>query len=247
MATLVIHSAIQRNNDTTINPLEYFAAGVPAGLLLNSSLTDLRELVSSHPHNSGSDTAVEVSLIGLVAYFEAFCKHQFSAIINICPSVIQQLASRRRDVALAANDVISLDEPVKRSLGFLLAEKFDFGTPRSINSLFYDLLGITPLSKDESKKLSKLLNDRNLLVHHSGIYTTNYPDTTFTRRSIEGTVFFDSLVVSKADFLGWLAFINQLSIKLCTVSYKALCDFIDSNDITLDKGQEGAVAFLQHH
>jgi hypothetical protein len=59
-------------------------------------------------------------------------------------------------------------------LGFLLAEKYDFGTPKRINALFNALLKITPFGREDAKRYAALLRDRNLLVHHGGVYTLAY-------------------------------------------------------------------------
>ena len=62
-----------------------------------------------------------------------------------------------------------------------IAEQFDFGSARAINGIFLDLIGISPFSKAEASKYDQLLNDRNLLVHHAGIYTVRYASQKLSR------------------------------------------------------------------
>ena len=46
--------------------------------------------------------------------------------------------------------------------GCFISEQYDFGPAKNINGLFMDLIRITPFSKDEQIKYSRLLDYRNL-------------------------------------------------------------------------------------
>lgn len=120
--------------------------------------------------NTTGRTLVEVCFIGLAAYFEAFCKNQFAAIINICPQTLNTFTLRRDNTTVRLTHLIKISGEIEHRLGALVAEEYDFGSSRTINSLYFDLLGITPFSKDEEGQYSEFLNDRNLLVHHGGLH-----------------------------------------------------------------------------
>jgi hypothetical protein len=65
--------------------------------------------------------------------------------------------------------------------GTLISEEYDFGSAKEINGLYQDLLRITPFSANEAKKYSHFLSDRNLLVHHRGVFSYNYASQRFAR------------------------------------------------------------------
>lgn len=172
-----------------LSSLDCFVGGVPAGILFKMSLDDIRELLQSYKEAEfGFGTLNELCLIGLVSYFEAFCKNHFASIINVCPQVLGNFLEKRSDTTVNVRDLLKL-ELLGDQLGFLLAEKYDFGSAKSINSLYCDLILLTPFSKDEIRKYDELLNDRNLLVHHSGVYTSKYHEQKLAKKSIEGRIF----------------------------------------------------------
>jgi hypothetical protein len=52
------------------------------------------------------------------------------------PLLVSNLKKAGRDTAVDVADVIALDEPLHARIGFLLAAKFDFGSPKSINAIY---------------------------------------------------------------------------------------------------------------
>ena len=72
-----------------IDALDFFIAGVPPNVIFELDSKKIIELVASStdPHLTSNPIA-ELGLIGLAAYFEAFCKNQFAAIVNICPDTL---------------------------------------------------------------------------------------------------------------------------------------------------------------
>lgn len=229
-----------------MNALDYFVAGVPAGSLFKMSFDEIAEMVRTSKADRSSDLnpVAEVCLIGLVSYFEAFCKNQFASIINVCPQTMNVFCSKRPDITIKIKDLLALEFPEKNKFGFILAEKFDFGSARDINSLYIDLLSVTPFSKDEMKKYDRLLNDRNLLVHHAGIYTIKYHEQTFIKQSVRNRIFFDSLVVRKKDFFQWAKFIEEIVVKIINSSHKALSVFITNEKLKLSKENKKALEYL---
>ena len=229
-----------------IKALDYFVGGVPAGILFKMSFDDIKALVRSSKETSeGSslNTVAEVCLIGFVAYFEAFCKNHFASIVNIYPPVLKQFCKRRQDISLNIGDLLLLDFHSKK-VGFMIAEKFDFGSAKNINNLYCDLLSITPFSKTDIKKYDRLLNDRNLLVHHAGIYTMRYQKQKFVKKSVQNRVFFDSLVVNKKDFEMWANFVETMVTKIIDSSQNALTALIKKDNFILSEENKGALDFL---
>jgi hypothetical protein len=230
-----------------LDALEFFIAGVPPRVIYGMDVEDLAKLVNSSQRRKNEYTGrtlVEVCLIGLASYFEAFCKNQFAAIINICPQTLNNFTLRRDNATIKLTHLIKIAGEIDYRLGALLAEEYDFGSARTINSLYFDLLGITPFSKDEEGQYSQFLNDRNLLVHHGGVYTIKYHGQRFQKNPVPGLAHWDSLVIDKADFRKWLAFLNGIVDKISVSSQKALKDFIKAERIRLKKVNTEALEFM---
>jgi hypothetical protein len=226
------------------NSLDFFVGGVPPDTFFNLTFKDICAVVqSSSEKKFGSNTTAEVCLIGLAAHFEAFCKNQFAAIVNICPQVLSQFCERRDGLSVEVRALLKIIGAVDQNFGFLLAEQFDFGSPKKINTIFYDLLSITPFSKQDENKYARFLNDRNLLVHHGGVYTFKYERQMFTRQVQAGStrVHFDSLAIGKKDFDAWAQFLLKMAKKISRISYQALCNFVAGHKIFLEPPQQQAL------
>src|SRR6202030_1468174 len=154
--------------------LDFFVGGVPPYGYFELQVAGLKRLARSSRVSYGLNQTAEVCVIALSAYFEAFCKAQFAAVINICPKVLRNLIEKRKNTTLDLQNVLEVLGDLENKLGNLLSEGYDFGSAKAINSLYYDLLGITPFSTAERKNYGQFLQDRNLLVHHGGIYTFGY-------------------------------------------------------------------------
>jgi hypothetical protein len=98
----------------------------------------------------------------------------------------------RPELAIGLKDLFLLDFDISGKIGFLIAEQFDFGTAKIINNLFRDLLLITPFSKEDIEQYNELLSQRNLLVHHGGVFTMKYTKQKFSKESIGKDAFFNS-------------------------------------------------------
>lgn len=159
-----------------------------------------------------NNPAADVCLVGLVAHFEAFCKHLFAAAANLNPSALRIFANRRPELALRLADVLSLPEPLNSNFGFLVADHFDFGAPEKLNSLFRDLVDITPLSKDEIFKYANILRQRHLIVHHGGILTLEYSrGATGANNSLP---YVDSVRLEHEDYVVAANFLFDLALKM---------------------------------
>jgi hypothetical protein len=161
-------------------------------------------------------------------------------LINICPRILENFLLRRDNVTVKLKDILEISGTLDYRVGSLLAEEYDFGSAKTINALYFDLLNITPFSKDEAKEYADFLQDRNLLVHHGGIYTLKYKKRIAQATGLD-RVFMDSLVIEKDEYQKWLTFLRGLAKKMASASQKALLDFVQKNDIELSEDASLAI------
>jgi hypothetical protein len=131
---------------------------------------------------------------------------------------------------------------VYKKLGFVVSEKFDFGSAKKINSLYLSLLKVSPFSKDDSKLFDKLLTDRNLVVHHGSNYTLSYLEQTKVA-SIENA-YWNCLIVDQDYFCNSFKFIEKISIKLANSVSTALHNRFTAEDLHPTQIQIEATAAL---
>ena len=222
--------------------LDFFSGGVPPLGYLGMRIRDLKGIVSG-PKSAGSYFAAELCIIGLAAYFEAFCKDQFAAIANIAPQTLLEFAATR-ECKIPVSNLLHVLSQVPHRLGFLMAEEYDFGSAKTINGLFCDLLKITPFSKSEIVLYSEFLNDRNLLVHHGGVYTSKYASQKFATLEIRDQVNFHSLVISKNDVEKWADFLYGIATKTAEASRSGLLSFTKTTGQYLNNAEVEAIDAL---
>ena len=70
-------------DNTEPSSLDYFTGGVPTGEFFRLTLDDLSSFVDRSSNERGVNRLNEVCFIGLVSYFEAFCKDHFASILNM--------------------------------------------------------------------------------------------------------------------------------------------------------------------
>jgi len=177
----------------------------------------------------------------MLSYFEAFCKDQFAALINICPQLITQFKKNGHETNIDASAFILLEYPSPNSIGFLIAEQRDFGTAKNINALYYSLLSITPFSKDERKHFDQLLHIRNLLVHHGGIITSHYTGQLSIVKPLQRRTFFDSIIITRKQFLSEVSFLEQIAFKIVKITQETLQEFIDRQNISQSEENKKAL------
>jgi hypothetical protein len=234
----------RKKSKPRILALEYFVAGLPPLLFFEHNLDDLDGILGKH-HLGGAptDALSALGLIGLAAYFEAFCKDLFAALVNMCPQLLDQSA-RFRDCEFKLPEVRHLIDSSQHRIGSILSEHYDWGSAHSVNGLFGDLLKISPFSKDEAKKYGEFLNDRNLLVHHGGVYTFKYAGQKFAKKELRRTVHWQSITVRKADVSTWVAFLHEIAKKASLATKAALAQFVNANNIELGKERTRALKLL---
>jgi hypothetical protein len=121
------------SNRQKIFALDFFNGGVPAGVIFEGVLDDLRSLNASGPNEAKYiDRLAEISFVGALSYFESFCKDHFASAINIYPKLIERLDKANLNTLVEAQKVVELSGQRHQQIGFLLAEKFDFGVQKSI-------------------------------------------------------------------------------------------------------------------
>jgi hypothetical protein len=227
--------------------LDFHPGGVPAGIIFDGQVKDACALAEICPKDKGDlrvGIGAEFAFIGLIAYFEGFCKNHTAAIINICPRLVRELVERGREVKLRPIDILDCGENLPTQFGSLVVEKIDFGTAKAINGLYKDLLGITPLSKREAERFHALLEDRHLIVHHANVFTPSYSTQRFIRRE-EGRsrLFLDSLDVTPDLVREAARFLHDLSLKLRKASRCALAAFVKRSRLRLARPNRRAVKF----
>ncbi len=226
--------------------LNYFMGGVPPGTLFWVNLVDIEHVLRSSPvPPHGLDPAAELCFIGLVAYFEAFFRYHIASLLNVCPQLVRKLRASGRDVSVDGSVLLEFEDHPRAHLGFLLAERYEVGSAKSINSLYKDLLLITPFSKDEASRFERVLNDRNLLVHHGGIYTSRYAGQTFVRRRASHRVFFNSLAIHRTRVQSTAAFFTLIAKKTLAAFHSSLEKYISVSRIRTSAVQRKAIAELK--
>jgi hypothetical protein len=208
----------------TENWLELCPGGVPVSISLQMSLDDLRDIANKAPETKGISRQLELCLVGLAAYFEAFCKDLFALSLNVYPELLERLltAWEGRDFSIDPLLAVRLGDSIRDKIGFIISERLDFGTARAVNALYTRLLKITPFAKDEMQQFSELLRDRNVFVHHGGMLTYQYLQQ--VKRS-HTDAHFDSLVVDRAFYFRHHDFIEGIARKMLKGAHRELTEF----------------------
>lgn len=222
--------------------LEYFSGGVPTGEYFRMTLDDIRAISATDRKGSkGISRLQELCFIGLISYFEAFCKDHFASLINIEPSLIANLKAAGQDVSVDASHVVMYGAESERRVGFVLASKYDFGTPKKINWLFGALLKVTPFSKSEVCHFDKMLRDRHLLVHHGGTLTLKYLEDSRNWASARSNAFYNARVIQRTEVAEVLKFVETVARKLLRGSHAALVNHLAARGMTYSGERQKAL------
>lgn len=238
--------------DEFFHPLSFFNGGVSPGEIFETQLIVLKRIVDNSEEEIADDLIIpdgapEVSLISLVSAFESFLKDQFAAVGNVCPTTLIAFSKRRPDFAVALVDIIEIGPTLSRRLGSVIADTIDFGTPRSINSLYFDLLAFTPFCTDDSRQYAELLNDRNLLVHHGGIYTLRYQRQRRECLPPGNEAFWDGLMITKAVYFKHASFLTCLVKKILSATNDHLIKAAADPNSKLEAYHFDAIDYLISH
>ncbi|MDI6789530.1 MAG: hypothetical protein QME44_02430 [Thermodesulfobacteriota bacterium] len=224
--------------------LDYFSGGVPTGEYFRITLSDLREVADLRDADEewpGTNRFQQLCFIGAVCYFEAFCKDHFASILNIEPFLVANLKAAGQDTSVDAAHVVLYGHEIDHRIGFVLAEKYDFGAAAKINSAFNALLKVTPFNKDEAERYSEILRDRNLLVHHGGTFTLRYLEQKGAVADARANAFYQSRTVRAADVLQVLDFFGVVAQKLIRATHAALLQHLLSQGRTYSGQRQKAL------
>jgi len=231
---------------TEPDALEYFSGGVPSGEYFRMTLEDLKSISDSDDNDQrGVNRLQELCFIGLISYFEAFCKDHFAALVNIEPTLVTNLKAAGKDVLIDAAHVALYSDKCAHRLGFILANKFDFGTASAVNGLYGALLLTTPFSKDEALQFGGLLRDRHLLVHHGGTFTLAYLEQNRPQYpDLVNHAFFNSRTIARTDVSDAIKFIDGIAQKLLRSSHSALSRYIQEHGLVYSEERAKALGYL---
>jgi len=232
------------DSNLVVANLDHFSGGVPPLAFLTMRVEEVLQLSAEKTGDSGLNFVAELCVIGLAAYFEAFCKDQFAAIINIVPQTLVRFTGMRECKIPVKNLLHDLSN-MSHKLGFIIAEEYDFGTAKYINSLFTDLFILTPFSKAEMVLYSEFLNDRNLLVHHGGVFTAKYASQKFNSTEFKELINMHSLTVAHPQVEKWAKFLLGVAEKLAKATSKAMLKFGEDNHIVFDEETKVTVGALE--
>jgi hypothetical protein len=222
--------AINGRDEEFTKVSDSFVGRIPPFLFFEMQYHSLFYLVEAHnddPYYKTQNPASEIATIGLVAHFEAFCKHHFAAIANVHPALLQAFCIKRGEPKIEISTLLSFDSKLENSLGFVLAEQYDFGSAKMINGLFRDLLMVTPFSDDEAKSFDGILQKRNLLVHHAGFYTLQHLKEHSLPEEIKERAFRDAIIISTEDFGKISDFLFEMAMKIVRTTVPALKKQLD--------------------
>lgn len=220
-----------------------FPGGVPGWVIFGQQVQDIRDMVAlaaDHP----SSYLNELCFVGLIAYFEGFVKYHFGSLINICPKFLTKFAQKRPELTIPLQDISALED-VHMHFGFVVADRFAFSSPKEINSLFRDLIGVTPFSKDEKRTYDASLHDRHQIVHSAGICTVKYlRNRHYPLSPDKQRVYLDSSEINAGKVLDVADFLLRIAEKIVTSSYRKLKDPTVWNSDAEMKARSHHVSFL---
>lgn len=226
-----------------VSPIEVFRMECDAALKAQHDC-----IIAEEEDETYYDSRPSIAFIALMAFAEAFFKSTFAAVGNMSRLALERFASKRRDLKLPLDDVLSLGSPVNWRLGSLIAENLDFGSASAINSLFYDLIDVSPFRSDEARTYSNLLSDRNQLVHHGGVITARYFRQHADRNHSAQDIYWNSLVIKPDDTVSASQFLSEIASKVTEAVYDRLVSFEGDKVLDSEEGEKYFVFryFLGH-
>ena len=204
--------------------LELNAGGVPVSISFRMTLDDLRDIAENAPDTRGISRQLELCLVGLVSYFEGFCKDLYALALNVYPELVERLTVGPEgfDVSVGPVLAVRLGDAIRDKLGFILSERYSFGTAKDVNNLYGRLPRLKPFDEADKAHFDDLLRDRNLIVHHGASYTYRY-----LRQVNRGNsdAHWQSLVVNREFYIRHHDFIERVARKMLSAAHRELTDF----------------------
>jgi hypothetical protein len=221
------------------HPLEYFEGGVPPFDNFETGCYACRAaqkdpIIGKEDDEVFYDGSPSIALVGLLAHSEGFFRQMFSAVGNVCPKRLEAFAAKRSDLSIPLESMLCCRDTLSYRLGSLVSESLDFGSPRKINALFMDLLGLSPFSKANADSYNKLLSTRNQIVHHGGIVTTKFlrhrPDLAFSNKDLH----WNSIEVTPGEVEDSISWMIELARSFSFVVGHALAELEGPLILTAD-------------
>jgi hypothetical protein len=213
--------------------LDFFAGGVPTPRYFQMTLEDIDGIAHTCPASDGINRQLELCYVGLHCYFEAFLKEHFASILNIMPELLIRLREHSIDTSVDAVRVHLFADRLRSRLGFLVAEKLDFGTPRKVNAHFSTLLQITPIGKQDAERLEESLSIRNQIVHHGGTITSRFAEQVLKDSKLMDVAFWESITLTHDMHEETSRLISNLARGVAVSSMKAAKEYATKNSIIL--------------
>ncbi|MGE0432806.1 MAG: hypothetical protein AB7S36_11140, partial [Planctomycetota bacterium] len=188
------------------------------------TLDELKEIAEGVPESRGINRQLELCFVGLASYFEGFWKDLFALALNVYPALVERLSAPPdgRDVSVDPMLAVHLGSTIRDKLGFILSERYSFGSAKHVNSLYKRLLKFKPFDDADELHYDELLRDRCLIVHHGATYTYRY------LRQLDRNhddAHWNSLVVNGAFYLRHHQFIEKVARKMLTSAHDELSRF----------------------
>lgn len=226
--------------------LDYFSGGVPTGEAFRGTLEDISKIKIESAPNRSINRLAELCFVGVLSYFEAFCKDHAASIVSIAPDLISRLKTGGHNTLIEGLKASRLGEQLPPKLGFLIFENVDFGSARKINSIYHCLLKITPFSKLEAERYDDMLRDRNLVVHHGSIFTTRYLEQSKATDAFNiDDAFMNSLIIDQTTVSEQVKFISAIAKKMMFASHTALTAHLSETSQRLDPERQKALDYFQ--
>jgi hypothetical protein len=108
---------------------------------------------------------------------------------------------------------------------------------------------VTPFNKSGAKRYDDLLRDRNLLVHHGGVFTFAYLEQTSLHPSnlnLQSDAFTNSRIVGRAEVIAAVEFIENVADKLVRGSHAALVRYLEANNIQYSGERKKALDLISY-
>jgi hypothetical protein len=225
------------------DPFRFYAGYVPSGEYFRMMADDVVELAGEE--SGRSVIRNNLCFIGLIAYFEAFAKDQLGSVLSLAPAAIDRLEAAGHATDITAREALGLKEDIEHQVGFLIAHRLDLGTAKKINAAFSTAVKVTPFGKDGIAKYSKMLRDRNLMVHHGGTYTTAYIEQAFDEIDPrERTAHAYSIKLAADDIKEAADFLKRIARAMVETSAKALEAIVTADGTGIDPARRKAIEFM---
>jgi len=223
---------------------KYFIAGVAPSELFANHVISIRKILEREKKAGSGAYSFEILMMGLFAYYESYFKGQFAGLVNIIPTILKNFIKQRGDLSIKLRDIVNHPDETRIHIGSLITEYLNMGSPKEINSIFRDLLGVTLFSKSEKKVFDGYLWERSLILHHGGVYTAKHSSQNVAKKKLSGRLFLDSITYDYEMCIERLETSETHVKKIMKVTHDKIVEHIAENNILLDEEEKVALEAL---